>query len=152
MNTNSGELAASYIRLIPLLHRKFDVPAARKTASELTHLQYHILEELYHQREGMSMTRLASRIHVSKQQLTPLMSKLEEKKYVVKQPDERDKRQIGLELTAKGELTVTKRWETFHQGLSKQLERLSEEDRNDLGYCLGKMAKILGRLDDEDRP
>jgi DNA-binding MarR family transcriptional regulator len=83
MDPKIDQIAGDYIRLIPMLYRKLDKPtqnaAARKVPSELTHLQYHILEEMFQQNEGSSMTQLAKSIRISKQQLTPLISKLEEK-------------------------------------------------------------------------
>lgn len=147
MNPDNSSLAAAYIQLIPLLHRGFDMPSARKMTPELTHLQYHALEALYHQPDGYSMSLLAKNLHISKQQLTPLIAKLEEKECLTKQPDPQDKRQIGLSLTEKGRRIVSSRWESFHHGLSQQLDHLSEEDRSDLGFCLEKMTRILRRLD-----
>ena len=147
MNSDNSRLAAAYIQLIPLLHRGFDMPSARQLMPELTHLQYHVLEALYHQPDSYSMSLLAKHLHISKQQLTPLIAKLEEKECLTKQPDPQDKRQIGLSLTEKGRRIVSSRWESFHHKLSQQLDRLSEEDRDDLGFCLEKMTRILRRLD-----
>ncbi|OZB96697.1 MarR family winged helix-turn-helix transcriptional regulator [Paenibacillus sp. XY044] len=147
MNPDNSRLAAAYIQLIPLLHRGFDMPSARKTLPELTHLQYHVLEALYHQPVSYSMGLLAKSMHISKQQLTPLIAKLEEKECLTKHPDPQDKRQIGLSLTEKGRRIVSSRWESFHRELSHQLDRLSEEDLSDLGFCLEKMTRILRRLD-----
>lgn len=93
------------------------------------------------------MSLLAKHLHISKQQLTPLIAKLEEKECLTKQPDPQDKRQIGLSLTEKGRRIVSSRWESFHHELSQQLDRLSEEDRSDLGFCLEKMTRILRRLE-----
>lgn len=151
MDSKIDQMAADYIRLIPLLYRKFDRPtqnaAARKTPSELTHLQYHILEELFHQKEGSSMTQLAKTIRISKQQLTPLISKLEEHNYVMREPDTDDKRLVNLRLTEKGKETVSLRWEAFHRDLCDQMSRLDEEDRTDLAFAIGKITRILERLE-----
>ncbi|MFC5653597.1 MarR family winged helix-turn-helix transcriptional regulator [Paenibacillus solisilvae] len=116
MDQKIDRIAEDYIRLIPLLYRKLDKPnsntTGRKASSELTHLQTHILEELFqHQQEGISMSQLAKMIRVSKQQLTPLISILEEKSYVIKETGLNDKRIVRLRLTEKGNTIVSQRWE-----------------------------------------
>jgi DNA-binding MarR family transcriptional regulator len=151
MDPRIDHIASDYICLIPLLYRKLDNPihntAGRKTTSELTHLQFHILEEMFHQKEGISMTQLAKMIRISKQQLTPLVSKLEEKSYVIKEPDNNDKRLVRLRLTEKGITIVSQRWEGFHRELCEQMARLNEEDRIDLDFAITKITRILDRLE-----
>ncbi|WP_246469628.1 MarR family transcriptional regulator [Cohnella nanjingensis] len=102
----TDRIAAGYIQLLPLLFAKLGKPAKLPKRSDLTHLQYHILEELYHQRDGIAMTPLAMRIQISKQQLTPLIAKLEALQLVVKVPDPDDKRSFRLRLTEQGEQPV----------------------------------------------
>ncbi|GIM47718.1 hypothetical protein DNHGIG_32670 [Collibacillus ludicampi] len=151
MDTKIDQIARNYIQLIPMLYRKLDKPtqntATRKVPSEITHLQYHILEELFHQKEGSSMTQLAKSIHISKQQLTPLISKLEKKGYVVKKRDVNDRRFVRLLLTEKGKTTVSHRLEEFHQVLCDQMSRLNEEDRIDLDFAISKITRILKRME-----
>lgn len=151
MDPKIDHIAADYIRLIPLLYRKFDKPIQNTTGwkapSDLTHLQYHILEEMFHQKEGSSMTRLAKTIRVSKQQLTPLIAKLEDKSYVTKEPDSNDKRLVRLRLSEKGKSIVNQRWEGFHRELCDQIESLNEEDRIDLDFAITKITRILDRLE-----
>lgn len=151
MQSNLSQMAASYMMLVPLLYRKMDARdetrPERKEHSELTHLQLHILEELHPIPEGISLTQLSKNIRVSKQQLTPLIAKLIEKNYLLKTPDEADKRSVKLRLSEKGKQTVTKRWEKFHGQLRSQIGRLSEEDQLDLQYALTKMTAILQRME-----
>lgn len=151
MEPKLDQMAAGYIQLIPLLYSKLDKPdrkqGGRKTPTELTHLQYHILEEMFNQMEGSSMTELAKTIRISKQQLTPLISKLEEKGYVIKVTDPKDKRLVRLRLTEKGKTHVSKRWEAFHRDLCDQISRLNEEDRLDLDFAIAKITRIVGRLE-----
>jgi DNA-binding MarR family transcriptional regulator len=151
MDAKIDRIARNYIQLIPMLYRKLDKPtqnaAVRKVPSELTHLQYHILEELFQQSEGFSMTQLAKSIHISKQQLTPLISKLVEKGYVIKEPDTNDRRFVRLLLTEKGKTTVSQRWEEFYGVLCDQLSRLNEDDQIDLDFAISKITRILKRME-----
>ena len=148
------QTAADYIRLVPLLFGKLDSSELRGElvgggTPELTHLQIHLLEEMVHFEDGIAMTQLAGRIRISKQQLTPLVAKLEKRGYVARLPEPKDKRQVKLTLTAKGRSLVNRRWEALHRFLCGQLSRLGEEDRTDLHYAIVKMTSILGRLDAE---
>ncbi|QHW34694.1 winged helix DNA-binding protein [Paenibacillus rhizovicinus] len=150
MEREIGQIAASYMQLIPLLYRAMDNPTADsnewKAPAEITHLQLHILEELMQHPGGIAMTPLSRVIRVSKQQLTPLIAKLEEKDYVSKHAEETDKRLVRLQLTEKGKSLVNERWGSFHQGLRGRLEQLEAEDRGDLAYAVDKLTRILRRL------
>lgn len=151
MDATPERIAADYLQLLPLLHRKLDKPSlqadSRRTDPTLTHLQYHILEELYQQADSVTMTQLARSIQIAKQQLTPLIAKLEERDYVVKTPGTRDKRLVELRLTEKGRSTIGKRWEAVYRSLCGRLAPLEEEDRADLAYAVAKMTRILTRLE-----
>ncbi|MBO7742649.1 winged helix DNA-binding protein [Paenibacillus sp. MWE-103] len=153
-NDSIGSIASSYMQLLPLLYRAMDDPqrgsGGWKAPADITHLQIHILEELYRNEEGIAMTPLSRVIRVSKQQLTPLIAKLEEKGYVGKRAGETDKRLVLLRLTDKGRAMVLERWGGFHASLRVRLERLGDEDRTDLAFAIDKMARILGRLPDPE--
>jgi len=83
MNSNPNQIAEKFIQLLPLVFNKFNKPGSKNSLknkqSELTHLQNHLLEELFQSAEGISLTELAQNISISKQQMTPLIMKLEEK-------------------------------------------------------------------------
>lgn len=150
MNSKPDQIAASYIKLIPLLFTTLNQPSnsatVPKKAADLTHLQYHILEELFHHKEGITVTELSKKIQISKQQLTPLISKLESNGLLLKEADVHDKRAVRLRLSERGEQPVVQRWETYHRVLSDQLSSLGEEDLTDFDYALGKIKHILSRL------
>ncbi len=145
------QTAERLIQLLPLIYNKVNKPVEQqlpdqKKSSDLTHLQYHILEQLFHAEAGFSMTQLAKSIHISKQQLTPLVNKLEEKAYIIKMPDKNDKRRVRLGLTEKGNAAVKKRWEEFHRFLCGRISELHDDDLLDLDYAIAKIIRILGKL------
>jgi DNA-binding MarR family transcriptional regulator len=93
------------------------------------------------------MTELAQHLRISKQQLTPLIRKLEEKDYVVKMQDSTDRRVVILMLTEKGKDIVKKRWEEIYHLFCDKLGKLSEDDLIDLDYVITKMIRIMGKLE-----
>lgn len=146
------QITANFIQLLPLVYTKLNnlltqnMPSPKKQ-TDLTHLQQHILDELFNAQPGFSMTQLALRVNISKQQLTPVIAKLEEKGYVTKGPDASDKRSVNLVLSDKGKKTVTGRWEEVHHALANRLAKLSEEELVDLEYAITKIVRILGKLE-----
>ncbi|MFD4703276.1 MarR family winged helix-turn-helix transcriptional regulator [Gottfriedia sp. NPDC058432] len=150
MNSNH-QIAKKFIQLLPLVFNKFNKPSSKNSLknkqSELTHLQSHILEELFQTVDGISITELAQNISISKQQMTPLIMKLEEKEYVSKIQDLNDKRSVKIILTEKGKNVVTKRWEDFYHIFCERIGQLDEEDLLDLDYSMHKIIKILGKLE-----
>ncbi|WNQ12348.1 MarR family transcriptional regulator [Paenibacillus aurantius] len=151
MDTKISTMAAGYLQLIPQLYRKLDASGAgtagRRPSTGLTHLQVHVLEEMYQREEGIAMSDLARTILVSKQQLTPLITRLEQKQYVRREADAADKRSVRLTLTEKGRALVYERWAGLHGTLCRKLEGLGEEDQADLEYVLVKLSRILSRLE-----
>jgi len=144
------QIAQSFIKFLPLVYNKLNKPSSKGSTesktSELTHLQSHILEELFHTKEGFSMTELAHNINISKQQLTPLIMKMEKKEYVLKKTDDKDKRIVKIILTEKGSKTVTKRWEDFYHQFTERISSLKEEDLIDLDYAINKVIRIMIKL------
>ncbi|XRG77563.1 MarR family transcriptional regulator [Rossellomorea sp. GAMAL-10_SWC] len=151
MNSNPNQIAEKFIQLLPLVFNKFNKQSSKNTLkikqSELTHLQSHILEELFQTVDGISITELAQNISISKQQMTPLIMKLEEKEYVSKIQDPNDKRSVKIILTEKGKKVVTKRWEDFYHIFCERIGQLDEEDLLDLDYSMHKIIRILGKLE-----
>ncbi|PGZ90728.1 MarR family transcriptional regulator [Bacillus sp. AFS029533] len=151
MNSNPNQIAEKFIQLLPLVFNKFNKQGTKNSLknkqSELTHLQSHILEELFQTVDGISITELAQNISISKQQMTPLIKKLEDKEYVSKIQDPNDKRSVKIILTEKGKKVVTKRWGDFYHIFCERIGQLDEEDLLDLDYSMHKIIRILGKLE-----
>lgn len=154
MKDQTQQIAENFIRLLPLVYNRMNKPPTKTNPTtgqtNLTHLQQHILEELSQMKDGISITRLARNINISKQQLTPIMMKLEELEYVSKTPDPRDKRAVRVLLTDEGREALRRIWEEFHRIFTERIACLPDEDRYDLDYALGKIIRIFERMKDED--
>ncbi|WP_051271237.1 MarR family winged helix-turn-helix transcriptional regulator [Shimazuella kribbensis] len=138
MSAEIGCIAGNFVRLLPLFYEKFHT----RKRSELTSLQIHILESLIQCNERISMTQLSIKMDICKQQLTTLICKLEEKKYVVKQQDEKDRRIMKLSITPKGEDVVQEHWAE----ICKKISTLTKEELSDLEYASSKMLQIINKI------
>ncbi|MDM5190247.1 MarR family transcriptional regulator [Bacillus sp. DX4.1] len=149
MNTRKDKIAQSFVQLLPLIYSSLNQEEVNKVPSkqsDLTHLQSHILESLIHVNEGVSISDLAKKINISKQQMTPIVQKLEEKGYIVKVRDVNDKRSFKIMLSEAGKETITARWTELYHLFCEKLDQLSDEDQGDLEYALYKINRILEKL------
>jgi DNA-binding MarR family transcriptional regulator len=138
MGAEIGCIADNFVRLLPLFYEKFHT----RKRSDLTSLQIHILESLIQCDESISMTQLSTKMEICKQQLTSLICKLEEKKYVEKQQDAKDRRIMKLSITSKGENIVREHWAE----ICKKISSLTEEELSDLEYASSKIIQIMNKM------
>lgn len=132
--------------MIPNLFRSFS--ELNKNATELTHIQNHVIEFLYMQQKAVNIKDISIGLNIAKQSLTHIIHQLERKGYLVKRPDERDKRAVLVSLTAKGKEQEQKKWTEMLQKLTTNLNKLSEEEKIDLAFSLHKVNMLLNKLAD----
>jgi len=151
LDPNPERMAEDLIRLLSVLFNNMSKLSGKNGSvpepSSLTHLQLHVLDELVHEPEGMAMTRLARRIRIAKQQLTPLVKKLEELAYVERTRNPRDRRSYQLVITDQGKEAAIARWEEFRAILSDRIASLGEDDRMDLDFAVRKIIRIFSKME-----
>lgn len=81
-----------YIALIPNLFGSFS--DLNKDSVELSHLQNHVIEYMYMQKRALNLKEISVGFGIIKQQLTNIISDLEDGGYVVKEPDPKDRRAV----------------------------------------------------------
>lgn len=140
------EIAKEYIALIPNLFESFS--ELNKGASELTHMQNHVIEYIYMQQKSLNLKEISSGLNVAKQQLTNIISELVSTGYLIKETDKKDKRAILISLSAKGTKTQEEKWKAIYQKFSENLSKLNEEDRRDLQFALHKVNLLLNKMED----
>ena len=141
MNEN---IAKEYIALIPNLFGSFS--DLNKDSVELSHMQNHIIEFMYMQRKALNLKEISIGLKIAKQQLTNIISDLEAGGYLVKVPDPLDKRAVLVSLTTKGKEIEEKKWTAIYQRFSKNLTKLSEEERIDLHFAFHKVNVLLKKM------
>lgn len=146
MNNRKDTIAQEFVQLLPLIYNTLSKDGQPSKQTDLTHLQSHILESLFHAAEGVSISELANRIDISKQQMTPIIHKLEENDYITKVRDLNDKRSFTIMLSEKGKEVITSKWEHLYHDFCSKLDRLSEEDQIDFEFAIHKIIRILGKL------
>jgi MarR family transcriptional regulator, organic hydroperoxide resistance regulator len=140
------EIAKEYIALIPNLFGSFS--ELNKDSVELSHMQNHVIEFMYMQQRELNLKEISVGLNVAKQQLTNIISDLEVGGYLVKVPDTKDKRAVLVSLTTKGKQIQDKKWTEIYQRFSKNLTKLSDEEKIDLNFSLHKVNLLLKKMED----
>jgi DNA-binding MarR family transcriptional regulator len=145
MDKMKDSIAQGFIQLLPLIYNTLNKEPLSKQA-ELTHLQSHILETLFHSSNSVSISELAKVIDISKQQMTPIIHKLEENDYIIKVRDLNDKRAFNIMLSEKGKDVITSKWAELYHIFCAKLDQISEEDQIDLEFSIYKIIRIFGKF------
>jgi DNA-binding MarR family transcriptional regulator len=139
------EIAKEYIALIPNLFNSFK--ELNKDASELTHIQNHVIEFLYMQQRALNIKEISKGLGIAKQQLTNVISDLQMGGYLDKVPDPNDKRAVQVLITSKGKEIQQKKWTVIYQKFTNNLSRLTEEEKLDIAYSLHKVNVLLKKME-----
>lgn len=122
-----------------LMRRDFD---ARVQSLGLTQVQWRAIAHIARQ-EGCNQTVLADVLEVKPITLTRLIDRLVEAGWIVRQPDQRDRRAMQLYLTEKARPLLKTMLEKSLQTRAKALQGVSEDEFASLFNTLKKMKTNL---------
>lgn len=94
-----------------------------------------------------TMRTLRGFLSLNASTVTGIVARLESKGYIARLPDPTDKRSTPIVLTSKGNELIMKTNESLHERISKNLERISEEEYRSI---LGSFETIIDFLNIED--
>lgn len=140
------EVAKEYIELISNLFRTLS--ELKRDSGELSHMQTHVIEYIPVQNRALNLKEISDGLDIAKQQLINVVSDLEAKGYLIKEPDTKDKRSVLISLTSKGKEILKGKWAIIYEKLSKNLSKLNEEELLDLNYALHKANTLLIKMED----
>jgi len=132
--------------LFPLFRKKLFKHKRRSNEGHIPHSYYHVLKVLK-KRGELPMSKISSRIHISKSNMTLLIDKLEEKGLVERIPDKKDRRVINIVLTEKGNNLLTNLRKYSNNEIKKNLSVLSTEDQEKLYDSVENIKEILMKLE-----
>ena len=139
------EMAKEYILLISNLFGSFR--DLNKDSVELSHMQNHVIEFMHMKQKAMNLKEISMGLDIAKQQLTNIISELELGGYLTKVTDPKDKRAVLVSLTPAGRETQDKKWIEIYKRLSKNLTKLSDEEKLDLSYAFHKANILLKKME-----
>lgn len=108
--------------------------------------QYRLLGRLM--KEGtLSMSALGSRLYISKPYMTSLVDALIKEGYVVRQPDQSDRRVINISITESGLKHLHKAHNLYKRCVKDLLADLNAQDLEDLCISAEKVVSILAKVE-----
>jgi DNA-binding MarR family transcriptional regulator len=89
-------------------------------------------------------TEVARRVHLSPSTVVGILDRLEDRKYITRQRDGRDRRVVRVKLTKEGKALVRKTPHPVRNLLELQRNGLTESDANRIADSLEKLVGVLG--------
>lgn len=145
MEKRIEQLAVDFFRLMPLIRNT--TKPFEKTIKTLSPLQFHVLVFLS-SRGSLSMSQLAAKLHISRQQLTSLTDKLEEKNFIERVHDKEDRRSVNISITPSGMHCLEEHRKRTIKIIARKFEQLSPEEMEELHGAIQSFTKIINRLQD----
>ncbi|AZT91348.1 MarR family transcriptional regulator [Caldicellulosiruptor changbaiensis] len=94
----------------------------------------------------MSISELARRLNISAPNMTPVLDKLISEGYIDRIKDESDRRISIIKTTEKGKWLLELHMQWVNQNLGKSLEKLSEDEVEELWYLLKRLKKLVVKM------
>lgn len=135
--------------LILLFAVKFSKRFERHFNFELSPLQMHLLFYI-HISGPQPISELCLCNKISKQQLTPILHKLIDENYIVKETNPRDRRSYLIKLTEQGNQYTMNLIKEGSNIIEKIVKQLSEEDYKAIGYHASALKHLMAKLPDAD--
>lgn len=145
MEKSIEQLAVDFFRLMPLIRNT--IKPFEKNIKMMSPLQFHVLIFLSF-RDSLSMSELAAKLHISRQQLTSLTDKLEEKNLIERVHDKEDRRSVRISITPSGMHCLKEHRKQTIEIIAHRFEQLSEEEIEELHRTIQSFTKIINRLND----
>lgn len=95
----------------------------------------------------MNIKEISNGLNIAKQQLTNVISELENEGYLIKMPDPRDKRAVLVSLTSKGKNIQEEKWRGIYSNFNTNISKLNEEEQIDLQFALHKLNILLKKME-----
>lgn len=138
------QLAGEFLQLMPLLRKKLLKPI-EKTPSDLSPLQMHVLFFLK-DKEPLSMSEIAEKMGVLKQQMTYLTNKLEENQLIERIHDKKDRRSVKISITEAGIAALKVHKKLLLDLIINKFNQLSDEDIRELKDVIQSITTLLNKL------
>ena len=138
---NDKRLSSVLMGTLLAMHQAF----FRKPDLALPISQFSVLMEL-HENGELSVRELSDILSMSKQQLSPIVAKLERFGYITRHPRATDRRFTDLALTEKGRGVIAGFYEQFRGRIETKIQNLSEAEFAELSERIQSLGNTLSPI------
>lgn len=136
------EIIESWGEIMPLLERRMMKLFEQTVMQKLSPLQFYALVAI-ESNQPIGMKELAQELNMSKQQLSKLIQKLIEMKFVNRTHDEQDLRSFNLQITAEGSAFIQEYKEAIGQLLRDKIDVFNDEQLIRFHRALFDLHEVL---------
>ena len=136
----------SFIEVMRLISQSF----FRKSSLMIPVNQFSVLKVLETE-EHLTMSEIGDRLHLVKQQMTPLIDKLVRMGYITRQGRANDRRYIDLRLTDEGHAFIKECNNLLQKRIESDLSTLSEEELSVFAQSTKNLIPILKKIADNQK-
>ncbi|MDK2918392.1 MAG: hypothetical protein PWQ37_1125 [Candidatus Petromonas sp.] len=145
-NKNIESIVDSLFLLLPLFKKKLLRPDKYDEENDLSpsHLQIlFFLDDV----GRVPISEIGKGLNISKPNMTPLIKKLINKKFVEKIRDQEDRRYVHVDITPIGKKFIDEHKLLISQRLKDKLSILNQKDLQKLSKSLDELKEIISKLD-----
>jgi len=143
------KLNSELSKCVLLMRLKLDTPYFSNQRADLSGLQMCALALLAREEE-LTMTELATKLSLPKQQMTQIVHRLAEHSYVERTADENDRRHVLISLTDKGRDYYAQTNNVLISNIMQRIKKLSCREIKQFSNAISTLNKILPQLDYEE--
>lgn len=124
--------------------------------SEISHVEFFMMGAIYSGKKikfleeksekGIKISELTKIMKGSKSATSKMLRSLEEKEYIIRILDERDKRNVYIKLSAKGEAAFLQAINSMNQYVEALIDKMGIEDIEQLISLLNKLCRVMDEV------
>ena len=144
---NTNDLVEQTLSVLPHMSKKLFGPVHVLHESDLHHTHFLILH-MIEDAQSIRTTDIAKKMEIRKSNLTPLLNKLFEKKYITRLPDSHDKRVKYIELTSEGREFLNQKKNVIQADVEEKLATLDKAEQEKLFEAVSNLHEVIGKLNE----
>jgi len=118
-------------------------PLEKAIENDLTFAEVVILDQIINLKSDVTVSNISESLNISKAAISKLVTSIEQKGYILKKEDIKDKRISHIIITPKGEEVVGKTFEHFEKMSRFISEKMGQEDLKQLVELLKKLYNVI---------
>ena len=142
-----NSICESITEAIPVFPKK--LLGVSRIVRELKMPLSHVQILLMLRKEPLSIGELSHRLAIAKPNITPLVDELSHAGYVDRVKDEKDRREVKVNLTEEGIAKIASIEETVAESINSWGAYLSRSQVKELNRSLGSVVRLLSLIPDE---
>jgi DNA-binding MarR family transcriptional regulator len=145
------EIIRRYENVTFTVNRRINAMFKERLADDLTVDQYATIRYIWAKGRCTS-SELADVFCVGKSSITAIITRLTDKRFIRRVPDDKDRRVIYLELTEEGEKMAESMQGVIQDLLSGHLNRFTEAEAEAFLGTFEKLARVMASGDEGEKP